>query len=183
MASNVSLSVTGTIPSIALAFRHHHAVCSDARCNKCTPGIARGHTSATIVCDLGTGHVIDIAPDRGTESVYGFIGRFSLDELAGIKAVAIDMWQQPSTRAMTTLLPDANGQLSKSSAVDLLADPIALLGSLVDEDRAGLVKDAQGLALGMDELPERPVEAAFAQGPGMTGLLLVQVEHAALVLP
>ena len=72
--------------------------------------IARGHTYATIVCDLGSGHVIDVAPDRTTESVYRCLGSFSLDELAGIKAVAIDMWQ-PFIRAMTTLLPNPNERI------------------------------------------------------------------------
>jgi transposase len=80
--------------------------------------IARGQTYATIVCDLGSGHVIDVAPDRTTQSVYHCLGTFSLDELAGIKAVAMDMWQ-PFVRAMMTLLPDASASSSTDSTSSL----------------------------------------------------------------
>lgn len=72
--------------------------------------IARGQIYATIVCDLTDGHVIDVAPERTVESVFRCFGRFSLNDLAGIKAVAMDMWQ-PFIRAMGTLLPEADSKI------------------------------------------------------------------------
>ncbi len=72
--------------------------------------IAKGQTYATIACDLDTGHVIDVAPARTTESVYRCLGRFSVDELANVEAVAMDMWK-PFIRAMTTLLPRPDEQV------------------------------------------------------------------------
>lgn len=72
--------------------------------------IARGQTYATIACDLTDGHVIDVAPERSWESVVRCFGRFSLNDLAGIKAVAMDMWK-PFMGAMTLLLPDASTKI------------------------------------------------------------------------
>jgi len=72
--------------------------------------IARGQIYATIVCDLTDGHVIDVAPERTAESVVRCFGRFSLNDLTGIKAVAMDMWQ-PFIRAVSTLLPDADTKI------------------------------------------------------------------------
>ena len=53
--------------------------------------IARGQIYATIACDLDDGHVIGVAPERTRESVLRCFGRFSLDDLSGIKAIAMDM--------------------------------------------------------------------------------------------
>ena len=72
--------------------------------------IARGQTYATIACDLTDGHVIDVAPERSWESVVRCFGRFSLNDLAGIKAVAMDMWK-PFMGAMNLLLPDASTKI------------------------------------------------------------------------
>ncbi len=72
--------------------------------------IARGQIYATIVCDLTDGHVINVAPERTVESVFRCLGRFSLDDLTGVKAVAMDMWQ-PFIRAASTLLPDADTKI------------------------------------------------------------------------
>jgi transposase len=72
--------------------------------------IARGQIYATIVCDLTGGRVIDVAPERTVESVVRCFGRFSLDDLTGIKAVAMDMWQ-PFIRAVRVLLPDADTKI------------------------------------------------------------------------
>ena len=69
-------------------------------------------------------------------------------------------------------------QVAQSGPVDLGAAAVAALGLVVDEDRAGLVQDAHGLALRMGEREEPLVEAGLAQRelPG----LLVHVEGAAL---
>ncbi len=66
--------------------------------------LAKGQHYATITCDLVDGHVIDMAPKRTGESVVRCLVRFSLDDLAGIKAVAMDMWQ-PFIRVASLLLP------------------------------------------------------------------------------
>lgn len=73
--------------------------------------IARGQRYATIVCDLQDGHVIEIAPDRTKESVLRCFGQFSINELrAGIKAVAMDMWE-PYIRVVSALLPEADDKI------------------------------------------------------------------------
>jgi transposase len=72
--------------------------------------IARGQRYATIVCDLSDGHVVEVAPERTRESVVRCFGRFSLDELTGIQAVAMDMWQ-PFIRTMSSLLPEADNRI------------------------------------------------------------------------
>jgi transposase len=72
--------------------------------------IARGHKYVTVVCDLEDGHVIEIAPERTMESVVRCFARFSLDELAGIRAVAMDMWE-PFIRIVRLLLPEADSKI------------------------------------------------------------------------
>jgi transposase len=72
--------------------------------------LARGHRYATIACDLRDGHVIDVAPERTGESVIRCFGRFSVNDLEGIKEVAMDMWQ-PFIRTMSLLLPQADTKI------------------------------------------------------------------------
>ena len=72
--------------------------------------IARGQRYATIVCDLRDGHVVEMAPERTRESVVRCFGRFSLDELADIKAVAMDMWE-PFVRTVGAMLPEAKAKI------------------------------------------------------------------------
>jgi transposase len=73
--------------------------------------IARGQRYATIACDLSDGHVLEVAPERTKESVVRCFGRFSLDELAaGIKAVAMDMWE-PFIGIVSAMLPEADTKI------------------------------------------------------------------------
>jgi transposase len=72
--------------------------------------IARGQRYATLACDLKDGHVLEVAPERTKESVLRCFGRFSLDELTGIRAVAMDMWQ-PFVRVVSAMLPQADEKI------------------------------------------------------------------------
>lgn len=72
--------------------------------------LAKGQRYATISCDLQDGHVIDVAPERTGESVVRCLARFSLDDLASIKGVAMDMWQ-PFIRMVSLLLPEAETKI------------------------------------------------------------------------
>jgi transposase len=53
--------------------------------------LAKGHRYATIACDLEAGHVIGIAEGRTGDSLVAALGRFSINELQAIEAVAMDM--------------------------------------------------------------------------------------------
>lgn len=53
--------------------------------------LAKGHRYATIACDLEAGHVIGIAEGRTGDSLVAALGRFSINELQTIEAVAMDM--------------------------------------------------------------------------------------------
>ncbi len=77
--------------------------------------IARGHTYATIVCDLSNGRVIDVAPDRTTESVYRCL-RGLLAQRAGGHQGRRHGHVAAVHPAMTTLLPDAGREGSSSTA-------------------------------------------------------------------
>jgi transposase len=72
--------------------------------------IARGQRYATIACDLTDGHVLEVAPERTTESALRCFGRFSLDDLMGIRAVAMDMWD-PFIRVGRLILPEPDKQI------------------------------------------------------------------------
>lgn len=53
--------------------------------------LAKGHRYATIACDLDAGTVIDIAEGKSGKSLRACLGRFSINDLQGVEAVAMDM--------------------------------------------------------------------------------------------
>jgi len=71
---------------------------------------AKGHTYLTLVCDLDEGTVEHIAEDRKTESLNGYYKGLSKEQLAGIEAVAMDMWE-PYINATLDHVPDAAGKI------------------------------------------------------------------------
>jgi len=54
--------------------------------------VAKGHSYFTLVSDLDRGTVEYVAKDRKTASLDGFYRTLTADQLAGIEAVAMDMW-------------------------------------------------------------------------------------------
>ena len=68
--------------------------------------IGKGLRFATIATDIKAGAVIDIAEGRTKESVYRALGSYSLNDLAMVKAVAIDM-SQTYISAVESCIPDA----------------------------------------------------------------------------
>jgi transposase len=55
--------------------------------------LAKGQRYATMVCDLEHGHVIELAEDRTKDSLLRCLGRYSINDLAGVEAIAMDMWE------------------------------------------------------------------------------------------
>lgn len=72
--------------------------------------IAKGQRYATMVCDLEHGHVIEVAEDRTKQSVLTCLGSFSLNELAGVESVAMDMWE-PYTTVFRALVDGADDKI------------------------------------------------------------------------
>ena len=68
--------------------------------------IAKGHQYFTVVNDLERGTVEYVAEDRKQESLAGFYRPLSAEQLAGIEAVAMDMWD-PFIAATKAHVPDA----------------------------------------------------------------------------
>ena len=68
--------------------------------------IAKGHQYFTVVSDLERGTVEYVAEDRKQESLAGFYRPLSAEQLAGIEAVAMDMWD-PFIAATKAHVPDA----------------------------------------------------------------------------
>ena len=67
----------------------------------------KGHKYATVVSDLERSCVIDVAKDRKEESLTGILEQMTEDQRAGIKAVAIDMWEA-YINGVGKVLPDAD---------------------------------------------------------------------------
>lgn len=72
--------------------------------------IAKGQRYATMVCDLDRGHVIEVAEDRTKESLFRCLGRFSREELAGVEAIAMDMWE-PYAQVLRAFVDDADDKI------------------------------------------------------------------------
>ena len=72
--------------------------------------IARGHKYESLVYDMDAGTVEYVCDDRGQESLEGYFRQFSKDELAEVKAVAMDMWD-PYIAATRNHVPDADKKI------------------------------------------------------------------------
>jgi transposase len=70
----------------------------------------KGHSYMTIVSDIEEGTVEHVARDRKVESLKSYFDRFSKQELAGIKGVAMDMWG-PYIQATLACVPDAGSKI------------------------------------------------------------------------
>ncbi|THJ24008.1 MAG: ISL3 family transposase [Nitrospira sp. CG24E] len=67
---------------------------------------ATGHRYLTLVCDLEAGTVEHIAEDRKQESLESYYAGLSPEQLDGIEAVAMDMWE-PYIQATRAKVPKA----------------------------------------------------------------------------
>jgi len=68
--------------------------------------IARGHKYESLVYDLDAGTVEYVCDDRGQQSLESYYRQFSEEMLAGVEAVAMDMWD-PYIAATKAYIPDA----------------------------------------------------------------------------
>jgi transposase len=67
---------------------------------------AKRHTYETLICDLERGTVEHVVDERSQESLETYYRQFSKEELEGVKAVAMDMWD-PYIAATRNYIPDA----------------------------------------------------------------------------
>ena len=72
--------------------------------------IGKGLRFATIATDIKAGAVIDVAEGRTKESVYRALGSYSLNDLATVQAVAIDM-SQTYISAVRSCIADAPNKI------------------------------------------------------------------------
>ena len=71
---------------------------------------AKRHKYETLVCDLVKGTVECVLQERTQESLEGYWGQFSLEELADTEAIAMDMWE-PYINATKELVPGADQKI------------------------------------------------------------------------
>jgi transposase len=72
--------------------------------------IAKGHTYLTLICDLDRGTVEYLADDRKTSSLDEYYQSLSEEQLAGIEAVAMDMWE-PFISSTKEYVPGADEKI------------------------------------------------------------------------
>jgi transposase len=72
--------------------------------------IARGHKYETLVYDIDAGTVEFVADERTQEALESYYRQFTPAELAGIQAVAMDMWD-PFIAATHKHVPDASRKI------------------------------------------------------------------------
>jgi len=70
----------------------------------------RGHRYVTVVCDIERSCVEHVVEDRRTASLDAFWKSLTEEQLQGIEAVAMDMWQ-PYFRSTLTHVPDAEKKI------------------------------------------------------------------------
>jgi transposase len=104
--------------------------------------IAKGQRYVTMVCDLEEGHVIEIAEDRTKQSLLSCLGRFSLDDLAKVEAVAMDMWE-PYALVVRALIDGA--------ADKIVYDPFHIVGHMNEALDQVRRKENKGLRANGDD--------------------------------
>jgi transposase len=67
---------------------------------------AKGHRYLTLVCDLNEGTVEHVAEDRTQESLDGYYAGLTTEQLGGLEAVSMDMWE-PYVQATRARVPEA----------------------------------------------------------------------------
>lgn len=72
--------------------------------------IARGHKYESLVYDIDAGTVEYVCDDRRQQSLESYYKQFSRDELAKVKAIAMDMWD-PYIAATNAHVPDADKKI------------------------------------------------------------------------
>jgi transposase len=72
--------------------------------------IAKRHRYLTVVADLDRSRVLYLADDRKQESLDGFWATLTPEQLAGIQAVAMDMWE-PYVQSTHAHLPEAEAKI------------------------------------------------------------------------
>ena len=72
--------------------------------------IKKRHKYFTIVSDLDKGDVLWVGRGRKRESIDAFYSGLSVEQLAGIEAVAMEMWR-PYFESMITHVPDAGSKI------------------------------------------------------------------------
>lgn len=72
--------------------------------------IAKGQRYVTMLCDLEHGQVIELAEGRTMESLRKCVGRFSINELSTVEAIAMDMWA-PYAQVVRALVDDADDKI------------------------------------------------------------------------
>ena len=70
----------------------------------------KGQDYLTVVCDLDAGTVDYLADERRQASLDGYFDRFTPEQLGGIAAVAMDMWE-PYAASVRTHLTDADNKI------------------------------------------------------------------------
>jgi transposase len=70
----------------------------------------KGHKYLTLVCDLEKGTVEHVGIDRTEESLSAYFQTLSTQQLEGIQAIAVDMWQ-PFLNAARKHVPNADEKL------------------------------------------------------------------------
>jgi transposase len=70
----------------------------------------KGHNYLTLVNDLQRGRVLYVAEDRKQSSLDGFWGTLTAEQLGGIEAVAMDMWD-PYIASVRNHVPEADGKI------------------------------------------------------------------------
>lgn len=70
----------------------------------------KGHKYMTVVCDLEAGTVEHVSEERTAASLESYYESLSAEQLAGIEAVAMDMWQ-PYVKATRAWVPGADQKI------------------------------------------------------------------------
>lgn len=128
--------------------------------------IGKGLRFTTVATDIRAGAVIDVAEGRTKESVYRTLGAYSLDELATVEAVAIDM-SKTYVSAVRSCIKDADKKMvfDRFHVVQHMTDAVDKVRrgenqKLREEGDDRLVGSRHVWLYGRENIPEK-YEASF----------------------
>ena len=104
-----SISGAGDIVHLSWDSAHHINVVSK-QLGVDEKSLAKGQRYATMLCDLEHGHVIDLAEVRTKASLLHCLGKFSMNQLADVQAIAMDM-REPYAQVFRAVVENADEKI------------------------------------------------------------------------
>jgi transposase len=123
--------------------------------------IRKGHRYVTVLTDLDGRRIMEVTPGRSTISLVNALKRLNYQQIAGVKAISMDMWE-PYQRAVEETFPVPQPDIVHDH-FHIISHANSALNDVRKEEARELAKEGredlkgirQAILFGSENLPER----------------------------